>query len=249
MGTASMNKTRPRKRPQPSQDASEEPSELPGEEPEAVTHLKQAIRSGVEWQRALLEAVGRWTLPEEDFQGRHYQYLVRDEAFDWLLLAERLCCELDGMVPVEEKEQLLFHGSLPDSISAADFRELMGFSKHRAFLNYWYGVVVEEALQLAVEDEVRKQHRARGLPDSEDLAEEAFVRIYEHNRTHLLKRFLKENGSPGRRSISVGGMKEFTYWLFKRRLKLWDPARVASDTRKALDQLERLRASNAFPRP
>jgi hypothetical protein len=37
-------------------------------------------------------------------------------------------------------------------------------------------------------------------------------------------------------------MKEFTYSLFKRRVNMWDPARVASDTRKGLEKLESLRS-------
>jgi hypothetical protein len=36
----------------------------------------------------------------------------------------------------------------------------------------------------------------------------------------------------------------FTYWLFKRRVSRADPARVASDTRKGLRQLERIRQSH-----
>jgi len=40
-------------------------------------------------------------------------------------------------------------------------------------------------------------------------------------------------------------MKEFTYWLFKYRLKHCDKARVASDTKKALDWLN---GRNAFSR-
>ena len=215
-------------------------------EPEAIGRLKAEIESGQEWHLAVLEAMSLWTLPEEEFQGRHYRYLVEGEAFDWLLLAERLCAELDGMVPPEERERLLFHGKLPDHISAGEFRELMGYSKHRAFLNYWYGVVVEEALQLAVEEEVRKQHRARSLPDSEELVEEAFVRIYQDTRTNLVKEFLRQKGNPDRKSLSLTEMKEFTYRLFKRRVEIWDPARVASDTRKGLDKLDSLRGSNSL---
>ena len=213
-------------------------------EPEAIGRLKADIESGREWHLAILEAMALWTLPEEDFQGRHYRYLVEGEAFDWLLLAERLCAELDGMVPPDERERLLFHGRLPDHISAGEFQELMGYSKHRAFLNYWYGVVVEEALQLAVEEEVRKQHRARSLPDSEELVEEAFFRIYQDTHTNLVKEFLKQKGNAARKSLSLTEVKEFTYQLFKRRLKIWDPARVASDTRKGLDRLSNLRSSD-----
>ena len=231
----------------PHQEADDSLLELAREEPEAVRHLKESVRSGKEWHLALLEAVGMWPVSEEEFQGRHFRYLVQDEAFDWLLLAERLCCELDGMVPLEEKERLLFQGRLPRNVSAREFQELIGFNKHRAFLNYWYGVVVEEALQLAVEEEVRKQHRARGFADSEDLVEKAFAMIYEETRSNLLKEFLKEKGTPGQESLSLTEMKEFTYWLFKRRLKFWDPARVASDTRKGLEKLHSLRASDTFP--
>ena len=37
--------------------------------------------------------------------------------------------------------------------------------------------------------------------------------------------------------------KEFTYWLFKYRLSKSDKARIASDTRKGLQQLELMRAA------
>jgi hypothetical protein len=40
--------------------------------------------------------------------------------------------------------------------------------------------------------------------------------------------------------VSYQELKELTYWLFKHRLRQCDPARVASDTRKALAQLSRL---------
>jgi hypothetical protein len=37
--------------------------------------------------------------------------------------------------------------------------------------------------------------------------------------------------------------KEFTYWLFKYRVKHSEPARMASDTKKGLDQLQKMRAA------
>ena len=232
-------------------DTSGAPSTPPGEavglareEGEAIRQLKEAVRSGKEWQVALLEAVSLWTLPAEEFLGRHYQYLVHGEAFDWLLLAERLCYELDGVVPIEEKEQLLLRGKLGSNVSTRDFQQLIGYNKHRAYLNYYYGVVVEEALQLAVEEEVRKQHLARGFSDSEDLVEEAFVRIYEATKTDLLKTYLGERTGKAAKSLTLTELKEFTYWLFKRRLEMWDPARVASDTRKGLDKLRVLWVSD-----
>ena len=39
------------------------------------------------------------------------------------------------------------------------------------------------------------------------------------------------------RELSLSELREFMYWLFKYRVRMCEPARVASDTRKALAQL------------
>ena len=46
--------------------------------------------------------------PTGDVGGRTYRYLVGGEAFDWLLLAERLCDEIEDLIPDDEREALLF---------------------------------------------------------------------------------------------------------------------------------------------
>ncbi len=216
--------------------------------PEALRHLKAQIFAGVPWRRALLEAVGMWTLPQEEYQGRTYRYLIHGEAFDWLVLAERLCAELDGVIPVDEKERLLFSGRLPESIEPDLFRELLGANKYPPYLNFWYGVVVEEALQLSVEEDVRKRHIALCYADTEDLIEEVFVHLYGSTRTGLIEEFRREVRRPGDRPFSLSEMKEFTYRLHKRRLKMWDPARVASDTQKGIKRLQLLEAATGVDR-
>ena len=217
----------------PSADLAQQP-------PEALHHLKAAVQAGTPWHEALLEAIGLWTQPEEEHQGRTYKYLIRGEAFDWLVLAERLCAELDGIIPAEEKEQLLFFGRLPESVDPDQFRDLLGSNKYRSYLNYWYGVIVEEALQLSVEEEVRKRHLALCYVDSEDLVEDAFSLLYGDTRVNLLEEFRKEVHIPRRRQFSLSDLKEFTYWVHKRRLDMWDPARVASDTKKGIKRLKQL---------
>ena len=226
------------------------PADLAPQEPEAVVHLKAAIRSDVPWHQALLEAIGLWTLPQETYRDRHYQYLIQGEALDWVLLAERLSFEVDGSIPEQDQERLLFHGILPEDVSPDVFRDLIGPTKHRAYLNYWYGVVVEEALQLAVEEEVRKGRRAGGYPDSEDFIEDAFAILYAGTRSALLAKFCNEAqlppnthpdaGTGDSPDLSLTDLKAFTYWLFKHRFNQWDPARVASDTRKGIRRLRLL---------
>ena len=218
-----------------------EPSiDLAQQTPEPLRHLKAASKSGIPWHQALLESIGLWTQPQEEFQGRTYQYLIQGEAFDWLVLAERLCGELDGFIPAEEKELLLFWGQLPGTVEPEMFRDLLGVNKYRAYLNFWYGVVVEEALQLSVEEDVRKRHIALCYADTEELVEEVFVHLYNANRSELLEEFHQQVRLPKRRHLSLSNVKEFTYWLHKRRIKIWDPARVASDTKKGIRRLRLL---------
>ena len=208
--------------------------------PDAVIHLRAAVRSGVAWPRALLEAVALWPSPEEVWQDRTYRYLIAGEALDWLTLAERLCPEIEEFIPPADLERLLFEGALPDDVTPEEFKDWMGGNKHRAYLNYWYGVIVEEALQQAAEDDVRKREKARCYPDHEEMVEEAFVHLYGKTRAQLLETFRKEVGIIEFTPLSLADCKEFTYWLSKLRFNLWDPARVASDTRKGIRYLNRL---------
>jgi len=203
----------------------------------AIEHLKQAITGGQHWYIALLEAIGLWPDGAETLNGRHYQYLIDGEAFDWLLLAERLCQAVDDLLPEEEKMALLFHGKPPLKLSDSKFKTLIGSTKYRQYLNYFYGVTVEEALILAVQEEIRKEKRILGYNKEYNLTDEVYQRIYGATRAELLKRFRQEKGYPRLKNISLTELKEFSYWLFKYRLKNCDKARIASDTKKALERL------------
>jgi len=210
---------------------------------EALRHLEQSIVGGKHWYIALLEAIGLWTTAEETYNGRTYHYLIDGEAFDWLLLAERLCQAVDGLLPDDESANLLFYGKSPLNLTNNKFKELIGSTKYHQHLNYFYGVTVEEALILGVREEVRKEKRTLGLNKELDYDNEVYQRIYGATKTALLKRFRRGKGYRQPKSIGLTELKEFTYWLFKYRLKQCDKARVASDTKKALQQLNISRPS------
>ena len=218
------------------------PADSQGLDPEQVIRMFRAqLAVGIPWHRALLEAMGRW-IPAEEWHGdRRYKYIVGGEAFDWLLLAERLCGEAVGLIPQRELESLLFHGVLPEPVLDDEFRDLLGVSKYSAYLNFHYGIVLEEALQLAAEEYIRKRHLARGYSDSEELVEEAYRHLYTKTRSDLLGEFRTEARLGKRQGLNLSDLKEFTYWLHKRRVHYWDPARVAYDTRLAILRLEALR--------
>ena len=212
--------------------------------PVALQHLRTALYTGTPWQKAILETIGMWTLVEETFGDRKYRYMLLGEAFDWLLLAERLCADVDEVIPSEERERFLFGGQIPSIVNEEQFRDYLGQSKFRAYMNFRYGVVLEEALQLSAEEEVRKLHLSRSYYDDDELIEEAYVRLYQKSRSELFKRFQNETKKDRRRNLTLSDLKEFTYWLHKLRINLWDPARVASDTRKAMHQLDMLQGSH-----
>jgi hypothetical protein len=208
---------------------------------EIVSRLKEAIAGGRQWYLALLEAISVWSKPEEHHEGRDYKYLVAGEAFDWLLLAERLCLEVDGLIPEAEKRALLFHGKPPIELTPEEFRALIGEPKHRGYLNYVYGVIVEEVLVLAVEDEVRKERQSLFSNSDDDVRREAYLRLYGSDMDSLIGAYRDERHSHQREEITLAEMKEFTYWLFQLRLRQRDKARVASDTKKALSYLQQQR--------
>jgi hypothetical protein len=207
---------------------------------QAIQGLKSAIAEGKNWYLALLEAIRLWSSPEEDYDGRHYQYLVDNEAFDWLVLAERLCEELDGLIPEKERTNLLFFGIPPIELSKDEFKNIIGDFKYQAHLNYFYGILVEKFLILAVTEEIRKKKRVLGLNNDNGVVDEVYQRIYGATQFALLKQFRKERHCPQRKSINLSELNEFTYWLFKYRIKRRDKSCMASDTQKALTKLHEI---------
>jgi hypothetical protein len=198
----------------------------------AIQHLKDSVRQGRNWYISLLEAVRLWKSSSEEFQGEQYIYLIGGEAFDWLRLAERLCEEIREYVPENELVNLLFFDRPPVETTDAEFKQMLGPAKYRAYLNYLYGVLTEQALIMAAVYEVRK---GSIVPlKSDDEAEKAFKRVYGVGQSELLYAFQKEKKYLHRKSVTLGEWKEFTYWLFKYRVHHCEKPRIASDTKKAL---------------
>jgi hypothetical protein len=213
---------------------------------EVIAEFRRTVARGDEhWFTALLRAVREWPLPAEVTGGREYRYLVGGEAFDWLLLAERLCGEIEGLAPDDEVDALLFHGTLPLETTEDELQQLLG-AKAAAYRNFYYGVIVEAALQQAVECEALKERQSR-VWENGALDDEVCQRIYGSTRRDLLALYREKNGLPSSDEMSLAGLNEFTYWLFKYRVNNSDPARTASDTRKGVAHLESMRAAAKTP--
>ncbi|MBI2868450.1 MAG: hypothetical protein HYX96_01320 [Chloroflexi bacterium] len=210
------------------------------EDAEAIAHLERAIAAGKNWYIALLEAMGLWGSTEECYRGRDYRYLIDGEAFDWLLLAERLCQTINDSLPGNpEREALVFQGKPPLRLSTAELKKLIGAAKYRQYLNYFYGVTLEGLLYHAVYEEVQKEWHLLWASKEPEAVEETYRRIYGLGKTEMLRRYHRDKGSGPPRTMSLTQLKEFTYWLFKYRIEHCEKAKVASDTRKTLNYLKR----------
>jgi len=216
-----------------------------------IAEFAGAVRAGTPWWRGLVDAVGKWGPSREVVDGEELTYLIAGEAFDWLLLAERLLrgleTELPGAVPAAERERLMFRGALPLALTPSIFQEALGVEKYRAHLNFFYGVVVEEALWQAVEGEVLKERGVRGLQHPHGVFDLVCQRLYRMDLSKLLRHFRKERGERTSVKFSLTDWKAFTYWLFKLRVGRSDTSRTASDTRKGLQMLEELRQGTQAP--
>jgi len=145
--------------------------------------------------------------------------------------------------------QHFFFAKPPVELSREEFSRLIGDTKYRANLNYVYGVSVEEALVSVVEEEIYKERNNFANCQDDHVQQEAYHRVYGADMTTLLGQFREERDYPRIESITLAEQKEFTYWLFRYRLDHCDKERVASDTKKALQWLQRQWAAGAKRKP
>ncbi len=205
------------------------------------------LHAGRPWFDAMLDCISEWDVPREMLDGREYVYLIEHEAFDWLLLAERICDSAPpGLLPRHEVEDLLVEESPPVALSEIEFQERLGTAKYWAHLNFLYGVRVEQALHLAMERILQKERSGLSFSHArQELDSDVFGRIYGSRQADLLREFRthanRADADPER--IEHAEWQAFTYWLFRRRLERQDPARVASDTRQGLEMLYELEAA------
>ena len=219
------------------------PREGPLDSEQGVEAYLRLLERGEPWYPALLTVIARWTVSEETVDGVHYCYLIAGEAFDWLRLAQRLIEAAGEFVPPAEQERLLFFGLPPEGPDEEHFASAIGAQKHHAHLNFQYGVVIEETLLLAAEREMQKAGTMHGPPGMlPEVA--AYERVYGKPFDELAGLYRAETGESFPERASLAELQGFTYWCSKFRFRMAEPARVASDTRKAmalLSQMERSR--------
>ena len=197
------------------------------------------------WYPAALRACGQWRLATETFQRRRLTYLVAHEALDLVLLIDRIASTRRDAVPRVERDELRFHGRPPIYIPGHAFADALGEARYKAYLNYFYGIDVEEAVVHAVELEAAKAHPI------DRASADAYLLVYGQTLEDLLAAYRAARRLTQNERVRWDVWKDFTYWRFRLRLRAQIPARMASDTRKGIALLQRLRgvASAESPDP
>jgi len=214
---------------------------------DSYSFFKKAVLGGEHWYIALLSSLKYWHIETEISARKNHVYLICGEAFDHLLVCQRLLKKAikEEVVPKNEVKKFLFNAQAPIILESTQLVYVLGEKRLKECLNFFYGVTTEEALQLAVKDEVRKETQTLGPHNEVWINNEAFRRIYGKNLDYLLDeyRLLKKKSGE---HFTTEDLKEFTYFLFKFRIKNSDKAKTASDTKKGLDKLQQMGYRGAF---
>ncbi len=210
----------------------------------AINKFITMLENGSPWYPTLLHVISRWTAPDEMLNGKRKVYLIDGEAFDWLALAERLIISAEHLIPKDEAERLVLFGIAP-ALSRTEedeiaFETAIGASKYRAFLNYQYGVIVEQLVLAAAEEKLIK-NASLFAPIQRPYADErAFKEVYGVPFQKLRSQYRGATDRLLPEQASRSQYEHFLYWLSKYRIRHLEPARIASDTRRAMLLLSRL---------
>ncbi len=203
---------------------------------EIISRFKNAITGGRHWYLALIEAMRDY--PQDD-------YIIAREALDWISLGRAIIGEAADLINQEEVERFFILGHPPLKLSPPEARRMIGEARYNLYLNYLYGITIEASLVKSVVSEIEKEACSLGLAKPKNALAKAYLRIYGNDQNQLLADFKNDTASY-EHSKDEHNQDEFTYWLFKYRLKNSDKEKVASDTKKAVTWLRN--RNNLFPR-
>ena len=206
-----------------------------------IRQMRQRVLDGTHWYRSLLEMLKDWNIDEETVGKTHYRYIIDSEALDVPTIASRALLEIFDLVEEDELDAYLSRGIVPLDLSQDEIKSILGDDMYKKYLNYFYGVILEECLIRAYEESFIKAHISNGVTFKHDAEEDVIGVIYNKSYRELMDLFCREKGYILTDKIEYKQMKEFYYWLFKRRIRTQEPARAASDTQKAVDWLNEMR--------
>tara|TARA_B100001996_G_scaffold234392_1_gene180956 strand:- start:26 stop:676 length:651 start_codon:yes stop_codon:yes gene_type:complete len=171
---------------------------------------------------------------------------ISGEAFNLKLSLKLYYSELKNL---DEIDDYLFIPYDFNQKERDQIKRLMGAKIYSAHLNYFYGIVVENAIREILRLEIEKKRGYHGYDNYSEINDKVFSLIYGKKNKDLWAEFC-DYERLGAKSYYVPSKiysleyDSFTYWLSKKRIKLCAPELNASLISRGLNYLERIGIKN-----
>ena len=175
-----------------------------------------------------------------------HKTFILGEAFNWKLSLKHYYSEFENLCEIDD---FLFIPYEFNQKERDQIKRIMGTKLYSAHLNYFYGIVVENAIREILRLEIEKKRGYHDYGNYFEINEEVFSLIYRKKNKELWSEFCSYKRL-GSKSYYVPSKiysleyDSFTYWLSKKRIKLCTPELNASLISRGLNYLERIGIKN-----
>ena len=183
----------------------------------------------------ILSIIKNWKIDNK----KNYNFIINNEAFNWKRLAIYIIDYLNLDRDLYDMTlDWLSEPHLFATFSENKFKNLIGFEKYTSHLSFLYGIIIERCLITFVEQEFYKKQISYGNFLKFQI-DDAFIKIYGSSFDEMFNEF-SENNKIKINKFNENDDENFTYWCFKKRVKISEPSKLASDTKKGTKFLYKL---------
>ena len=171
---------------------------------------------------------------------------ISKEAFNWKLSLKLYYSEFRNLYQIDD---FLFTPHDFNEKERVKIKNLMGAKLYSAHLNYFYGIVVENAIREILRLEIEKKRGYHNYENYSEINDNVFELIYKKKNKDLWAEFcsyerLRAKSYYVPNKIYSLEYDSFTYWLSKKRIKLCTPELNASLISRGLSYLEGIGIKN-----
>ena len=128
-----------------------------------------------DWQISLLNEISNWDMNNK--KQKDLEYLIFEEALDWKLLAEIISYNKNGFIDDKLDRWLNFSDPL-GGFTEREIKSITNPKIYRSILSFYYGVIVERALIIDIQEKCYKNKISSGIYPDENDCDFFFVDLY-----------------------------------------------------------------------
>ena len=196
-----------------------------------IKDLQTKVSKSENWEKCIVDFIGLWTEKEEFYRGYKYNYLIDEEALDWLTLTERLVSSIKAQIPKSTYYYSSCTGLLPSIETYHYMKNSLPKLKLSQMRNYYYGVIIENFIY-----HYKLQEYEKNSLFYANYENEFYKEIYGKSLSTLIAKFYTEEKISKKDKLNFYELKKFSYWLFKYRINNTDNTKMAHETNMAINK-------------